>query len=165
MYMLLGSFRWMAVAGVILGLAGGYFFWEEKRRIGILDVQGVETTATIIQIRRQKSQNSRESYWADVKWRDADGIERKRERIPVSGTFARRVLKDGLLIQRVTRIKYLADAPDARPLMLEDGAHNNWLMPGMMWLSFGFAAFCAFGWHHMLRFEQRAAKRQSQPAA
>jgi hypothetical protein len=154
---LFGTFRWMPILGVIIGLVGGYFFWEEKQRIALVDAQGIETTATLIQIRQQTSgQTKNTSYWADIRWRDQTGAERRMEKIPVTGTFARRVLRDGRLVQHETRIKYLSEQPEVRPLLLEDGAHNNWKTPAMMWGTFAFAAFCAFGWWHMLRFEQRA---------
>ena len=154
---LFGTFRWMPILGVIIGLVGGYFFWEEKQRIALVDAQGIETTATLIQIRQQtSSQTNSTSYWADIRWRDQTGAERRMEKIPVTGTFARRVLRDGRLVQRETRIKYLPEQPEVRPVLLEDGAHNNWKTPAMMWGAFAFAAFCAFGWWRMLRFERRA---------
>jgi hypothetical protein len=159
---LFGTFRWMPVLGVLIGLAGGYFFWQEKQRIALVDGQGVEAVAALIQIRQQtSSQNKSTSYWADVRWRDRTGAERRAEKIPVTGTFARRVLRDDRLVQHETRIKYLTDAPEVRPLLLEDGAHNNWKTPAMMWGSLAFAAFCAFGWVHMLRYGRRAMARKA----
>jgi hypothetical protein len=160
MHVLFGNFRWMPILGVMLGLVGAFAFWEEQQQIRIAEARGAEATATIIQIRRQSdSQNKNTSYWADIRWRDAAGKERIKDRIPVSGTFARRVMKDGRVVQHETRIKYLADDPEARPLLLEDRAHNDWITPGMMWLCLGFAAFAAYGWVHMLLWERRAARR------
>jgi|RhiMetdeSRZDD1v2_1073273.scaffolds.fasta_scaffold291296_2 uncharacterized protein DUF3592 len=167
LHTLFGTFRWIWVLGLLLGLAGGYFFWEENERIAAVDRQGAEAVAQVIQVREQSSggQNKRTSYWADVRWRDQTGALRLHERIPVSGTFARRVTKDGRLVQSQTRIKYLPGRPDVRPLLVEDGAHNGWQTPIMMWVSLAFAAFSVFLWAHMLRFERRADRKPSDKAA
>jgi hypothetical protein len=158
---LFGTFRWMPILGVLIGMAGGYFFWQEQQRIAIVDGQGVETVAALIQIRQQtSSQNNSTSYWADIRWRDRTGAERRAVKITVTGTFARRVMQDGRLVLRETRIKYLQGRPEVRPLLLEDGAHNNWKTPAMMWGSLAFAAFCAFGWVRMLRFERGRWRRR-----
>jgi hypothetical protein len=72
----------MPVLGVLIGLAGGYFFWQEKQRIALVDGQGVEAVAALIQIRQQtSSQNKSTSYWADIRWRDRTGAERRAEKI------------------------------------------------------------------------------------
>jgi hypothetical protein len=160
LHTLFGTFRWAPIVGVLLGLAGGYVFWDEMERIGRVDRGGVETTAALIQLRQQASgQDKRTSYWADIRWRDQAGAERTEDRIPVSGAFARRVTKDGRLVQRETRIKYLPGSPGVRPLLLEDGARNSWQTPAMLWGSLAFAVFCAFGWVHMLRFERHADRK------
>jgi hypothetical protein len=72
-------------------------------------------------------------------------------------------MRDGRLLQRETRIKYLQGRPEVRPLLLEDGAHNNWKTPAMMWGALVFAALCVFGWVHMPRFERRAMARKAAP--
>lgn len=161
LHTLFGTFRWMPILGVLIGLVGTYFFWEVKQRIGLVDAEGVEAVATLIQIREQTgSQSQRTSYWADIKWRDASGMDRRQEKIPVSGAFARRVSKDRRLIQHRTRIKYLPHDGEMRPLLLEDGMHNSWQTPAMMWLSLAFAIFCLYGWVHMLRYERRAERKR-----
>ena len=93
------------------------------------------------------------------------GAERLHERIPVSGTFARRVSKDGRLVQRETRIKYLPGQPEVRPLLLEDGAHNGVGTPIMLWLSLALAGLSVLLWVHMLRFERRAGAKAVGTAA
>jgi hypothetical protein len=163
---LFGTFRWMPILGVLIGLAGGYFFREESERIALVDREGAEAVAALIQIRQQtSSRNNSTSYWADIRWRDRSGAERRAEKIPVTGSFARRVMRDGRLLQRETRIKYLQGRPEVRPLLLEDGAHYNWKTPAMMWGSLAFSAFCVFGWWHMLRFERRGLARKASGTA
>jgi hypothetical protein len=131
---LFGTFRWAPVIGI-------------PRSTG-----RASRPAQLNQLRQPTSgQTTSTSYWAAIRCRDRAGAERLADRIPVSGTFARRVSKDGRLIERETRIKYLPGAPEVRPLLLEDGAHNSWQTPIMLWGSLAFAVFCAFGWVHMLR--------------
>jgi hypothetical protein len=167
LHTLFGTFRWFWVLGLLLGLAGGYFFWEENERIARVDRQGAEAVAQLIQVREQSSggQGKRASYWADIRWRDQTGAERLHERIPVSGTFVRRVTKDGRLVRSQTRIKYLPGNPDVRPLLLEDGAHNSWQTPIMMWACLAFAALSVLLWVHMLRFERRADRKAAAATA
>jgi hypothetical protein len=155
--MLFGTFRWLWVLLLVLGLAGAYFFWEERERVTRVDREGVETVAQLIQIRQQTSGQSRSpSYWADIRWRDQSGAERLEERIPVSGTFVRRVSKDSRLVQAQTRIKYLPGHAGVRPLLLEDGARNGIGTPIMLWFSLGLAGLAVVMWVHGLRFERRA---------
>jgi hypothetical protein len=166
LHTLFGTFRWLWVLCCLLGLAGGYFFWEENERIARVERQGAEAVAQLIQIRQQTAgQDKRTSYWADILWRDQGGAERLHERIPVSGTFVRRVTKGGRVVQGQTRIRYLPGNPDARPLLMEDSAHNGWQTPFMMWGSFAFAALSVFLWVHMLQFERRAERKTATTTA
>jgi hypothetical protein len=161
MQLLFGNFRWIAVLGVIIGALGAYFFWEEQQRIAHIQANGVEAQAALIQILQQTDSKGRASFWAEVSWRDAKGAIRKQDRIPVSGAFARNVSKDGRLLRRETRIKYLPDQPEVRVLLLEDGMHNSTQTPVMLWVSIGIALFSAFGWGHMLRHERRWLAKQA----
>jgi hypothetical protein len=165
LHTLFGTFRWLWVLLLVLGLAGTYFFWEERERVTRVDREGLETVAQLIQIRQQTSgQNKSPSYWADIRWRDQTGAVRLGERIPVSGTFVRRVSKDGRLVQAQTRIKYLPSHAEVRPLLLEDGARNNAGAPFMLWFSLGLAGLSAAMWVHGLSFERRAGRKTASTA-
>ncbi len=164
-YVIFGNFRWMALLGILIGLTGGYVFWEENVRAQRVGAEGIETTAHIINLRQQIDSKHRKTYWADIKWRDQTGAERQQTRIMISGTYARRVSKDGRRVVREARIKYMPDEPNIIPLILDDVARNSYQLPAMMWLSLAFAILCAYGWYHMLSFERRADARKANPAA
>jgi hypothetical protein len=116
--------RWLFLIATGIGVVLIYMGWTDGARIRDLHANGVETTAAVNGATRTKGRRSGESFTLKLSWRDAKGAVLTSDRVPVSNDFARRIIRDGRVTLDRVRIKYLADAIDTQPLVLDDAARQ-----------------------------------------
>jgi hypothetical protein len=114
--------RWLCLGATGLGIVLVYLGWTDAARIRDLQANGVEATATIESATRTKRRRSGESYALKLVWRDAKGVVQTADSVSVSLAFAHRIIRNDKIVVDALRIKYLPEATDVEPLVLDDAA-------------------------------------------
>jgi hypothetical protein len=117
---LVDRLRWLFLIAAGIGVVLVYMGYTDGARIRDLQANGVEATANIEGATRTKRRRGGESFTLKLSWRDAKGNALTSDSVPVSNTFANRVIRGGRIMLGSVRIKYLPDGSDIAPLVIED---------------------------------------------
>jgi hypothetical protein len=121
---LIDRLRWLFLIAAGVGVVLAYMGYTDGARIRDLQANGVEATANVEGATRTKGRRSGESFTLKLSWRDANGTVLTSDRVPVSNTFAHRVIRGDRIMLNSVRIKYLPDGSDIPPLVLEDAGRQ-----------------------------------------
>jgi hypothetical protein len=154
---LVGKIRWLMLVAAVGGPVMAYLGWSEAARIKDVEQQGVEATAVIDGATRRKGRRSGTSYSVDLAWKDAKGVAQKVEKISISQSFAGQIIRDDKIVRNTVKIKYLPDALDSKPVIIEDAQRQEESDTFMMQAGLGVGALGIVGSLLMLLFRRRAA--------
>jgi hypothetical protein len=137
--------RWLFLAATVGGVALVNIGWTDSAHMRDVAANGVEATATIESATRTKRRRGGESYALKLAWRDAKGSPQTADGVWISRTFARRIVRDNAIVADTVRIKYLPDAPDGAPVVLDDAAAQEDTDDFMLTAGIGLAGGGAVG--------------------
>ena len=76
--------------------------------------------------RRSPSDGGRPSYTVRLSWKDAQGAVHHFGPTHISEAFWKKITRDGELAVRQTPMRYRADDPQARPVIVDDAPEQQW---------------------------------------
>lgn len=121
---IVGKLKWLllvaAVGGPVMAYLGHTGAAEKKDILA----RGVETTADIDGGTIRKGRKTGTTYSLDLHWTDAAGQRRSAEKVAITRVFADQIVVGEKLVRSITKIKYLPDAPETKPLIVEDAAQS-----------------------------------------
>jgi hypothetical protein len=127
--------------GLGLLVVGGFLAfsaWSEGRSGDALALGGNEVTAEITSATAVPAkEGGKPSYRVRLAWKDGQAVHHFGP-MPISEAFWNRITRNGELTVRETAIRYRADDPQPRPLIVEDAPEQQW------WTRAAMAAGLAF---------------------
>ena len=131
--------------GLGLLVVGGFLAfsaWSSGRSADSLAVGGEQLTADILQAIETK-----DGHAVRIGWSDGTGVHHYGP-IPISAAFWNRIAQNGQLTVHQTAIRYRADDPAARPLIVDDAPETQWSVriamgAGLLLIMFGAALFAS----------------------
>ena len=134
---LLGKLKSLFLLAAVGGPAlAGYMYWDETRMRDV-ETRGADATARIEGATRVKRRRSATSYDVDLVWKDRGGAERRARRVAVSQVFAGEIIRDDRIVRDSVRIRYLADDPEAKPILVEDAGRQAEGDRELIWVGAG----------------------------
>jgi hypothetical protein len=119
---LIGRIKWLFVVALLGGPVLAYFGWEEKQRFAEIEAKGVSAQAVVTGATETKRRRGGKSYSVDLAWKDAKGTPMKAEKVSISQTMANEIISASTVKAAVVPIKYIADQPDVKPMIVHDAA-------------------------------------------
>lgn len=147
-WLLVERLVWLLLLAVVIGPVGVYIGWSEMTRIRDIEASGVEATARVEgATSSEPCRSSTEDYMLKLSWRDARGTVQTHDSVTISDTFAGKIIvNNGISIVRDTvRIKYLPEATETEPIMLDDAARQQGDDYFTIWLGAGIFTVGAVG--------------------
>ncbi|MEZ5857179.1 MAG: hypothetical protein R3D67_21480, partial [Hyphomicrobiaceae bacterium] len=119
--------------------------WWDAQHIREVDQRGIVTAATIDGATRTKRRRSGTSYSVNLSWKDGKGQVRAASDVSISNAFAAQIIRDGRIVRNDARIKYLVEDMEAKPILLEDAAHQLNTDRELIWVGLGAGVIGALG--------------------
>ena len=141
---------WLCIAIAVAGCAT--FALGLKRQIHIGNVMENGAQAVAIVSRAQSiSRKNLKSYTIDLTWKDKDGKTRSATGVPISATFAERIVNNGVLLVPAVEIRYPMKSPTALPAIVADAdtlsaAAAMLQVWGLIQVALGAFGALLFGW-------------------
>ncbi len=136
--------------GLVMLFGGGlmaFYAWSEARSADAIAAGGVDTTAEIIGVAARPGDGGRTSYTVQLSWKNAQGAVHHFGPAHISEAFWKKITRDGELAVRQTPMRYRADDPQARPVLVDDAPEPQWqtqfgIVAGLIMMAMG--AACLF---------------------
>jgi hypothetical protein len=131
--------------GLGLLVVGGFLAfsaWSSERSVDSVAMGGEQLTADILQ-----AVETKDGHAVRLGWSDATGVHHYGP-IPISEAFWNKITQNGQLTVHQTAIRYRADDPVARPVIVGDAPETHWsvrvaLGAGLLLIMFGAAMFAS----------------------
>ncbi len=131
--------------GLGLLVVGGFLAfsaWSSGRSADSVAVGGEQITADILQATETK-----DGHAVRLGWSDGTGVHHYGP-IPISEAFWNKITQNGQLTVHQTAIRYRADDPAGRPLIVDDAPETQWSVhvamgAGLLLMMFGAALFAS----------------------
>ena len=130
---ILGKLKWLLLIGAVGGPAMAYFGYTGAEEIRDVLARGQEATATIDSGTIRKGRKSGTSHSINLSWADKSGKKQSAEKVSITSRLADQIIVGDKIVRDAVKIKYLADAPETKPVILEDAdlklSNNQEMVP------------------------------------
>jgi hypothetical protein len=116
----LGRVKWLFLLAAVGGPALAFMSYSEANEIKDVLANGQEATATIDGGTISKGRRSGTSYSINLTWTDKSGTKQVADKVKISSPFASKLIVGDKLVRDTVKIKYLANTPDVKPVVIED---------------------------------------------
>ena len=116
----LSKLKWLCIGAAIAGPVFAYFAVTDTNHINKVNKMGVEAIAVVDGMTKTSRRRGGTSYDVDLKWEDASGETREVKGLSISKKLALASIEGDNLTVPAYPIKYLANDPDADPIIVPD---------------------------------------------
>jgi hypothetical protein len=154
---ILGRVKWLFLVAAVGGPVLAYIGYSEATEIRDVMARGRDATALIDSGTIKKGRKSGTSYTLNLSWDEGGGRTRTVEKVSISSNMADAVIVGDKIVRDKVKIKYLADAPDIKPVIVEDAARRLQNQDDMLPVGVGAGVVGAIGAAFMLMRDRKKA--------
>ncbi|MGI9426025.1 MAG: hypothetical protein ACR2PA_22810 [Hyphomicrobiaceae bacterium] len=112
---------WLSAALAVVGLFLAGSAWQHARHIDVVMRDG-STAQALIEGAEAVTRKNVLSHTVNLAWKTGNGEVTQAQSVPISSSYARRIIADGTLVIPSTEIRYLKDPKTKLPVVAPDAA-------------------------------------------